>query len=157
MITTSKGLSIRLAQLATEIRKRVNTILWREQPTRGPFGKLMTAFKVALIHDLSEDDFADMYAQTITYGLLSARVSRRAGLVADNITDMVPVTNPFLKGPSRAPSLLLVAVRERSILTKSDQCMWSRLSAKPIWKPSCGTSGTAIRRKIQSFISTSFS
>jgi len=96
VITTSKGLSIRLAQLATEIRKRVNTILSVETD-KGPLRKLMTAFKEALIHDLSEDDFADMYAQTITYGLLSARVSRPAGLVADNITDMVPVTNPFLK------------------------------------------------------------
>jgi hypothetical protein len=38
-----------------------------------------------------------MYAQTITYGLLSARVSRPAGLVAENIADMVPVTNPFLR------------------------------------------------------------
>jgi len=52
----------------------------------------------ALIHDLKEDDFADMYAQTITYGLLSARVSRPAGLVAENITDMIPpTTNPFLR------------------------------------------------------------
>ena len=96
VITTSKDLSIRLAELATEIRKRVNTVLSVETD-KGPLRKLMTAFKEALIHDLSEDDFADMYAQTITYGLLSARVSRPAGLVADNITDMVPVTNPFLK------------------------------------------------------------
>jgi len=57
----------------------------------------MTAFREALIHDLSADDFADMYAQTITYGLLSARVSRPAGLVAENIRDMVPITNPFLR------------------------------------------------------------
>src|SRR5260370_17167235 len=38
-----------------------------------------------------------MYAQTISYGLLTARISRPAGLVADNLRDMVPVTNPFLK------------------------------------------------------------
>jgi predicted helicase len=38
-----------------------------------------------------------MYAQTISYGLLTARISRPAGLVADNLADMVPVTNPFLK------------------------------------------------------------
>ncbi len=57
----------------------------------------MNAFKEALVHDLTEDDFADMYAQTIAYGLLTARISRPAGLVADNISDMVPITNPFLK------------------------------------------------------------
>jgi predicted helicase len=38
-----------------------------------------------------------MYAQTIAYGLLAARVSRPAGIVADNLADMVPITNPFLK------------------------------------------------------------
>lgn len=57
----------------------------------------MDAFNKALIHDLDEDGFADMYAQTIAYGLLSARISRPEGLVADNMAEMVPVTNPFLK------------------------------------------------------------
>jgi hypothetical protein len=46
---------------------------------------------------LDDDDFADMYAQTVAYGLLTARVSRPAGLVADDMALMVPITNPFLK------------------------------------------------------------
>lgn len=101
VITTSKDLAVRMAQLATAIRKRANKVLSVESES-GPLRKLMSAFREALIHDLSEDDFADMYAQTITYGLLSARVSRHtpdapAALEADNLTDMVPVTNPFLK------------------------------------------------------------
>src|SRR5207249_3516414 len=37
------------------------------------------------------------YAQTITYGLFSAAVSRPAGVHGQNIVDMVPVTNPFLR------------------------------------------------------------
>ena len=37
----------------------------------------MDAFHEALIHDLERRRFADMYAQTIAYGLLSARVSRQ--------------------------------------------------------------------------------
>ena len=58
----------------------------------------MKAFQESLIHDLDEDDFADMYAQTIAYGLLSARVSRQSGaLVADDVALMVPVTSPFLR------------------------------------------------------------
>jgi predicted helicase len=96
VITTAKGLAVRMAQLATAIRKRVNKVLAIESK-RGPLRKLHAAFQEALIHDLNEDDFADMYAQTITYGMLSARVSRPAGLVAENIVDMVPVTNPFLR------------------------------------------------------------
>jgi predicted helicase len=96
VIGTSKQMAERMAQLATAIRKRVNNVLAVESE-KGPMRNLMTAFREALIHDLKEDDFADMYAQTITYGLLSARVSRPAGLVADNIRDMVPITNPFLR------------------------------------------------------------
>jgi len=96
VITTSRDLAVRMAELAAAIRKRVNRVLAIESD-KGPVRKLMTAFREALIHDLSEDDFADMYAQTITYGLLSARVSRPMGLVAENIRDMVPVTNPFLQ------------------------------------------------------------
>ncbi len=95
-VRTSKELSIRLADLAIVIRKRANNVLAIESK-KGELRKLYNAFQEALIHDLTEDDFADMYAQTIAYGLLSARISRPAGLVADNLADMVPVTNPFLK------------------------------------------------------------
>ena len=96
VITTSKALADRLADLAQSIRKRANAVL-KIESDKGPLRKLHIAFREALIHDLSEDDFADMYAQTIAYGLLTARVSRPSGLVAENLRDMVPVTNPFLK------------------------------------------------------------
>ncbi len=95
-VKTSKELAVRLAAIATVIRARVNEVL-RIESEKGELRKLYSAFQEALIHDLDEDDFADMYAQTIAYGLLSARVSRPAGLVADNLADMIPVTNPFLK------------------------------------------------------------
>jgi hypothetical protein len=95
-INTSKALAVRLADLATKIRKRANAVL-RIESESGPFRKLCAAFRETLVHDLSDDDFADMYAQTISYGLLTARVSRPAGLIAENLRDMVPVTNPFLK------------------------------------------------------------
>jgi predicted helicase len=96
VITTSKALAERLADLARSIRKRANTVL-KVESDKGPLRKLHDAFKETLVHDLSDDDFADMYAQTISYGLLTARVSRPTGLVAGNLSDMVPVTNPFLK------------------------------------------------------------
>lgn len=96
VVRTSKELAIKLADLATVIRERANKVLAIES-TSGPFRKLHEAFREALIHDLSQDDFADMYAQTIAYGLLTAHVSRPAGLVAENIVDIVPNTNPFLK------------------------------------------------------------
>ncbi|MFQ5472866.1 MAG: hypothetical protein ACE5FA_08300, partial [Dehalococcoidia bacterium] len=73
MITTSRDLSIRLAELACAIRDRIKTALAIEIET-GPLTKLMKAFQEALVHDLDADGFADMYAQTIAYGLLSARI-----------------------------------------------------------------------------------
>lgn len=96
VVRTSRELAVKLADLATVIRERANKVLAIESAS-GPFRKLHQAFQEALIHDLSQDDFADMYAQTIAYGLLTAHVSRPAGLVAENIVDIVPNTNPFLK------------------------------------------------------------
>ena len=96
VIKTSQQLAIQLADLARGIRKRANSVLAVES-AKGPLRKMHAAFKEALLHDLTADDFADMYAQTISYGLLTARISRPAGLVADNLSDMVPVTNPFLR------------------------------------------------------------
>ena len=57
----------------------------------------MAAFREALVHDLDPDGFADMYAQTIAYGLLSARIANPGGETADDLAAQMPVTNPFLK------------------------------------------------------------
>jgi len=96
VITTSKDLAVRLAELARAIRDRIQTVLAIETE-KGPLTRLMKAFQEALIHDLSADDFADMYAQTIAYGLLSARVAHPAHDTADAVATHIPVTNPFLK------------------------------------------------------------
>ena len=45
----------------------------KEEPKKGQLRNLYNAFKEALVHDQSEDEFADAFAQTITYGLLTAR------------------------------------------------------------------------------------
>jgi hypothetical protein len=97
VINDSKSLALALAELAKRIRSRANAVLALESDT-GHLRQLHTAFKENLIADLSPDGFADMFAQTITYGLFTARASRESGaLVADNLSDMVPSTNPFLK------------------------------------------------------------
>jgi hypothetical protein len=96
VITTSRVLSIRLAELARAIRSRIRTALAIETPT-GPLTRLMKAFQEALVHDLDADAFADMYAQTIAYGLLSARVANPKSGTADALPSQMPVTNPFLK------------------------------------------------------------
>lgn len=95
VITTSKLLAERLAELARAIRNRINTVLSVETED-GPLTKLMKAFREALVHDLDADGFADMYAQTIAYGLLSARIADPKANTADDFAGHMR-TNPFLK------------------------------------------------------------
>lgn len=96
-IKTAKDLTKRLAQLATVIRKSVNEMLEFENKS-GPLTNIYDNFKQTLFHNLTHDDFADMYAQTICYGLLAARIMRRSGgLVADDAALIAPLTQPFLK------------------------------------------------------------
>jgi len=104
VIRTADALADRLAVLARGIRDAARTLMDHESE-RGHLRRLHKAFQTALIHDLSEADFADTYAQTVTYGLLTAAISRTdmsagrygTALLAENVTDMVPITNPFLR------------------------------------------------------------
>ncbi|OGO50131.1 MAG: hypothetical protein A2148_10860 [Chloroflexi bacterium RBG_16_68_14] len=93
---TSKQLALEMAHMARLIRGRVNAAMAVESD-KGPLRRMYKAFQEVLLHDLTEDDFADMYAQTITYGLFAARRSRPIGITAENAADMVPPTNPFLR------------------------------------------------------------
>ena len=95
VITTSQELSARLAELAKAIRDRAKTVLSIENES-GHLTQLMEAFRASLVHDLSEARFADMYAQTIAYGLLSARISDPEHTTADDFAAHMR-TNPFLR------------------------------------------------------------
>ena len=95
VITTSRELSVRLAKLARDIRDRIKAALAIETE-RGPLNKLMKAFQAALVHDLDTDGFADMYAQTIAYGLLSARIADPHKKTVDDFASHMR-TNPLLR------------------------------------------------------------
>ena len=103
-IQTADLLAKELARVARNIRDAAIALM-RVESSRGPLRKMHEAFRVALIHDLDQNGFADTYAQTITYGLLTAAISRTdrsAGadgtfVLAEDIHNMVPITNPFLK------------------------------------------------------------
>jgi len=95
VITTSKKLAERLAELAIAIRKRANEVLALEKE-KGPLRKLFQAFRKVLIHDLTEDDFADTYAQTISYGLLSEKLMPQVDGGSSVGLKSLKVMNPFL-------------------------------------------------------------
>lgn len=74
-----------------------------EEQDKGPLRNLYNAFKEALVHDQTEDEFADAFAQTITYGLLTARWTGNDQLIADGerLTRQtafrhLPAASPFL-------------------------------------------------------------
>ncbi len=104
VIRKSDELAQELAKLARAIRDRAQAVM-KAESAKGPLTQLYDAFKKSLIHDLTPEGFADTYAQTITYGLLTAAISRTemsegrhgTALLASDLADMVPVTNPFLK------------------------------------------------------------
>ncbi|MDX9960412.1 MAG: type ISP restriction/modification enzyme [Aliarcobacter sp.] len=56
-------------------------------------------FKKMLIHDMTPKDFADMYAQTITYGMFTARFhdTTLETFTRQEAAELVPHSNPFLR------------------------------------------------------------
>jgi predicted helicase len=57
------------------------------------------AFRRVLVHDLTEDQFADVYAQTIAYGLFTARLHDKTleDFSRGEAFDLIPKSNPFLR------------------------------------------------------------
>ena len=70
---------------------------------RSPGADLLYAkyleLKEKLIRDLKREEFADVYAQTIVYGLFAARLHCPAGSVFErsHLAELVPATNPLLR------------------------------------------------------------
>lgn len=97
VVRESKQMAKELAALARRIRDRARELI-AAQTANGSLVKLHKAFKEALIHDLTPEGFADTYAQTIAYGLLSTAISRASGaLTQDDMAANVAGTSPFLK------------------------------------------------------------
>ena len=98
VIQTSSMLTIRLAAEAQNIRDLVLDVL-KVENDQGYVHKLYEKFRQALIHDMTETAFADMYAQTVVYGLFSARCMDKTQddfSVREAVT-CIPNTNPFLR------------------------------------------------------------
>lgn len=60
---------------------------------------LFRAFRNVLIHDAEPEEFADLYAQTITYGLFAARLHDDTPdtFSRQEAASLIPKTNPFLR------------------------------------------------------------
>jgi predicted helicase len=98
-ITSSRALAERMAGKAALIKDILANSLMEDEKGESELKEQYEAFKQHLIHDISITDFADIYAETITYGMFAARLhdtslntfSRQEAL------ELLPKSNPFLR------------------------------------------------------------
>lgn len=97
-IRDASTLTVQLAVEAQGIKNRILEILDVET-ANGYVHLLYDKFRNTLIHDMTENQFADMYAQTVVYGLFSARCmdETQDDFSALEAVECIPNTNPFLK------------------------------------------------------------
>lgn len=98
IIHDASTLTLQLAVEARGIRDRILETL-EVETDNGYVHQLYAKFKDTLIHDMTEVQFADMYAQTVVYGLFSARCMDESqdDFSAAEAVECIPNTNPFLK------------------------------------------------------------
>jgi hypothetical protein len=97
-IGTAKELARRLAGLARIMQAAAFKTLEQEAPN-GTLKGWLAEFEENLIKNLTPGDFADMYTQTLAYGLFAAKVTLGAAkeLTRETAAGLIPETNPFLK------------------------------------------------------------
>jgi hypothetical protein len=96
-----RKLAVEMARPARMIRDTIREIFAQEKE-QGPLHGQLAAFKEVLLPGLNPHDFADMYAQTIAYGLFAARTDPLLDVPHDKFdrhsaAHHLPRTNPFLR------------------------------------------------------------
>jgi len=97
-VGTPPDLAQRMARMAHMIRDLI-IAAFKQEPESGSLHTQLMAFRDNLIPDLSVEYFADMYAQTIAYGLFAARCTAPESkeFTRQNAAYLLPKTNPFLR------------------------------------------------------------
>jgi hypothetical protein len=94
-IKTSDALAKRMAEVARDVRDEV-LALYEVETDFGPVRTLYRELREQLIADLTPERFADVYAQTMVYGLLTARIAHPEKFVNAASVDVLDFENPFL-------------------------------------------------------------
>jgi hypothetical protein len=99
-ITTPKDLAGRMAKVAKVIRYAIEKAFALEGEAGTLHGEY-ESFRATILGDITPVQFADMYAQTVCYGLFSARVNvpdqRADTFTREHAAYDLPKTNPFLR------------------------------------------------------------
>jgi len=106
-VQTAKTLAIELAKRTRFLRDEVITVEMAENGSKGhnQIVGFYEAFKTYLIGTLNEKQFADLYAQTITYGLFAARTRADGEFNRRVAFDYIPHTIGILRDVFRFISL----------------------------------------------------
>ena len=98
-IKSSKKLAFLMAEKARLLKHYIYTALEQEDSQDTSLEDQYKAFKSILIHDLTHEQFADIYAQTIAYGLFGARFydTTPQDFSRQEAQYLVPKSNPFLR------------------------------------------------------------
>jgi predicted helicase len=98
-ITSGKRLAEIMGGKAHRIRDNVQRFLGSDSEKNAELLRIYETIKRLLVHDLSTDKFADMYAQTLVYGLFVARYNddAKVGFTRQKARDLVSASNPFLR------------------------------------------------------------
>lgn len=95
--STPQDLATRMAGLARLLRNLIEQT-FKAEGESGDLHAQLEAFRKVLIESLSVEQFADMYAQTLCYGLFAARCNApAAGFTRQIAANTLPKTNPFLR------------------------------------------------------------
>jgi hypothetical protein len=96
---TAKSLAIELAKRTRFLKDQVIAEELKEENEKGKgfILRFYKAFQTHLIGTLTHDDFADLYSQTITYGLFAARTRAENGFNRKLAFDNIPRTIGILR------------------------------------------------------------
>jgi hypothetical protein len=98
LVINPQELAHRLAGLARLIRHILVGILQSER-RGGPLRNQLNGFREILLPDLNDEKFADIYSQTVVYGLFAARCNapQDRPFTRERALFDLPRTNPFLR------------------------------------------------------------
>ncbi len=101
-VTTAEQLARELALRTRFLRDEVISVeLEQQEKGKGELYGFYETFKKFLISHLTEKDFADLFSQTITYGLFAARTRSSDGFNRKLAYDLIPKTIGILRNVFR--------------------------------------------------------
>lgn len=98
-ITSSEKLAEIMAGKAVLIKDVLFNALREDKDLRTELAGQYQAFQEHLIHDITREDFADIYAETVAYGMFAARLhdDTLESFSRQEALELLPKSNPFLR------------------------------------------------------------